>query len=193
MTAGTTPNGVFGAKVLWHHFEHLLVMLRHTEGHDLPDLELLRRTFPDLRYVFLTRRDKVRQAVSYDRAIRSGVWWSISAEANEVGKLPSPASVMPPPFDFDQIDEWVTRLTEFESNWRRHIKRTGIEVFELAYEDMVDNFESTVLTILHYLGLPISAGTRVAPPRLERQADFVTEEWVRRYHALKHIIHEKNR
>jgi trehalose 2-sulfotransferase len=145
----------------------------------------LRRTFPDLRYVFLTRKDKIRQAVSYDRAIRSGVWWSIPNEANRSGESPTPASVNAPPFDFERIDEWVTRLTEFDANWRRHFKRTGIEVFEVAYEDLVESYESTVLTVLRYLDLPVSAGLQVAPPRLQKQADDVTEEWIRRYQELK--------
>ena len=185
MMAGTTSNGVFGAKILWHQFEHLMRKLRLIEGHGVSDLELLRRTFPDMCYVFLTRKDKIRQAISYDRAIRSGVWWSISAEANGNGESPTPTSVLAPPFDFDQIDEWVTRLTEFESNWRRHIKRTGIEVVEVAYEDLVESYESTILTVLRFLDLPVSAGMRVASPRLQQQADDVTEEWVRRYQALK--------
>jgi trehalose 2-sulfotransferase len=139
----------------------------------------------------LTRKDKIRQAISYDRAIRSGVWWSISAEANGNGESPTPTSVLAPPFDFDQIDEWVTRLTEFESNWRRHIKRTGIEVFEVAYEDLVESYESTILTVLRFLDLPVSAGMPVASPRLQQQADDVTEEWVRRYQALKRIKSRK--
>ena len=184
LTAGTTPNGVFGAKVLWHQFEHLMIKLRLIDGHGLSDLELLRRMFPDLRYLFLTR-DKIRQAVSYDRAIRSGVWWSIPTESNGKGETPTPASVIAPPFDFEQIDEWVTRLMEFESNWRRHFKRTGIQAFELAYEDLLESYESTVRSVLRYLDLPVSAGLQVAPPRLQKQADDVTEEWVRRYQELK--------
>ena len=150
-----------------------------------PISSCLRRTFPDLRYVFLTRRDKIRQAVSYDRAIRSGVWWSIPSEANGKGESAAHASATAPPFDFEQIDEWVTRLTEFDLNWRRHFERTGIEAFEVAYEDLVESYESTVLTVLRYLDLPVSAGQQVAPPRLQKQADLVTEEWVRRYQELK--------
>jgi trehalose 2-sulfotransferase len=185
LTAGTTRNGVFGAKVLWHQFEHLMIKLRLIESHGLSVLELLRRAFPELRYVLLTRKDKIRQAVSYDRAIRSGVWWSIPNETNGKEASPSPASAIAPPFDFERIDEWVTRLTEFDSNWRRHFKRTGIEVFEVAYEDLVESYESTVLTVLRYLDLPVSAGLQVAPPRLQKQADDVTEEWVRRYQEFK--------
>ena len=36
-----------------------------------------------------------------------------------------------------------------------------------------------------YLDLPISEGLKIAPPRLEKQADQVTEEWVERYKMLK--------
>ena len=75
----------------------------------------------------------------------------------------------------------MTRLTEFESNWRRYFKRIGVEPFEVAYEDLVENHESTVHAILRYLDLPISEARSVAPPRLRKQADEVTEEWVQRY------------
>ncbi len=90
-----------------------------------------------------------------------------------------------PPFSFEKIDDWVTRLTEFESNWRRHFKRIGVEPFEVAYEDLVGSYESTVHTILRFLDLPISEARKVALPRLRKQADEVTEEWVRRYQVLK--------
>ena len=179
LAAGTTRNGVFGAKVLWHQFEHLLVSLRSLQGNGLSDLELLRRTFPELRYVFLTRRDKVRQAVSYDPAIRSGVWWSISANADQEPSAPTPE------FAFAKIETWVVRLTEFESHWRRHFQRIGVEPFEVAYEDLAENYEATVQAILRYLDLPLSEGGKAAPPRLRKQADEITEEWVRRYQQLK--------
>jgi trehalose 2-sulfotransferase len=184
MAAGTTPNGVFGAKVLWHQFAHLTAKRRLIEGSGACGVELLRRAFPDLRYVFLTRRDKIRQAISYDRAIRTGVWWSIPTTANGDGHTPVPIAE-PPPFDFEQIDEWVTRLSQFESSWRRHFQRVGVEPFEVAYEDLAAGYERTVLAILGYLDLPISEGLKVAPPRLEKQADDVTEEWVDRYKRQK--------
>ena len=52
------------------------------------------------------------------------------------GQTPA-AQRSPPPFDFEQIDEWVTRLSQFESSWRRHFQRVGVEPFEIAYEDLV--------------------------------------------------------
>ena len=81
LSEGTTPNGVFGAKVHWYQFVHLTSKLRMIQAYGLSERELLRHTFPDLRYVFLTRRDKVRQAVSYYRATHTDVWWSFQPKA----------------------------------------------------------------------------------------------------------------
>jgi LPS sulfotransferase NodH len=128
----------------------------------------------------LTRRDKIRQAISYDRAIRSGHWWSIAATADGNGQ----PQVLPP-FDFEQIDLWVMRLCQFESCWRRHFKRMGVVPFEIAYEDLVAGYDGTISAILGFLDLPFSKDLIVAPPRLERQADRITEEWVLRYRRIK--------
>jgi trehalose 2-sulfotransferase len=179
LTAGSTPNGVFGAKVLWHQFGPLLAKLRKIEAAGLADLEMLRRAFPDLQCVFLTRTDKLRQAISYDRAIRSGVWWSIRGE---IAENPDESQ---PEFQFETIDEWVTRLGEFESNWRRQFRKMGIAPFEVAYEDLISEFETTIVSILSYLNLREVATGEIAPPRLRKQADKITEEWVRCYQELK--------
>ena len=106
---GTTPNGVFSAKVHWHQFEYLAEKLQSVHG-DGPILDLLERTFPGLRYVFLTRRDKVRQAVSYYRAIETNVWWSVQTDAVAERGRTAPS----PQFDYERIDHWVTRLANFE-------------------------------------------------------------------------------
>ncbi len=185
--AGTTPNGVFGAKVHWHQFGHLSAKLRSIQGYNWPDLEMLRETFPGLRYIFLTRRDKVRQAVSYYRAIQTRVWWSIRPDAIE-GAIPpgEPAPLPPvPPFDFEQIDHWVNRLAFFEWKWRRHFEKAGVKPFEVVYEDFIESYELNVRAILRHLELPQSEAARIAPPRLQKQADEISEEWVRRYHQLR--------
>ena len=60
---GTTENGVFGAKLMWGYLGDFATLLRGIEGNaGRPVPELLARTFPDLRYVQITREDKVRQA-----------------------------------------------------------------------------------------------------------------------------------
>src|SRR5947207_1411569 len=72
---GTTPNGVFGAKLMWGYLGDFADLLRGIEGMaGMPVPELLGRAFPGLRYVQIRRQDKVRQAVSLWKAVQTQVW-----------------------------------------------------------------------------------------------------------------------
>ena len=75
LNEGTTANGVFGAKLMWGYLGDSAELLRGIDGmgaRPLPDL--LGRTFPGLRYVRITREDKVRQAVSLWKAVQTRAW-----------------------------------------------------------------------------------------------------------------------
>src|ERR1700678_1266834 len=52
LAQGTTPNGVFGAKLMWGYLEDFAALLRGIEGlSNRPVPELLARAFPGLRYI----------------------------------------------------------------------------------------------------------------------------------------------
>src|SRR4051812_3524953 len=66
---GTTGNGVFGAKLMWGYLGDFAELLRGINGFArLPIPQVLDHAFPRLRYVRITREDKVRQAVSLWKA-----------------------------------------------------------------------------------------------------------------------------
>lgn len=63
--AGTTPNGVYGAKLMWGHLDHFVSYLRDLpERAGTPVPKMFDEVFPSLRYVRVLRRDKLRQSVS---------------------------------------------------------------------------------------------------------------------------------
>ena len=65
LRAGTTPNGVFGAKVMWSHLADLWPRL---EGRLLEDV------LPRLHFLRVARADRVAQAVSLWIAIQTQHW-----------------------------------------------------------------------------------------------------------------------
>jgi LPS sulfotransferase NodH len=75
--AATTPNGVSGAKVHWQHFLNLIARV---EPGLLPDpmvaaaLDRLRMHLPDLRFVWLVRRNAVARAISHYRVKTTNEW-----------------------------------------------------------------------------------------------------------------------
>ena len=91
--AGTTPNGVFGAKLMWGYFGDFVSLLRNIPAYSGPPLaELLPAVFPDLTFVRVVRANKVRQAVSLWKAVQTATWRQEDAATgsgvSEAGQAP---------------------------------------------------------------------------------------------------------
>jgi LPS sulfotransferase NodH len=180
LVEGSTPNGVFGLKVFWFQLELLVDKLSRIHDRSERDFSLLETTFPNLRFVFLKRKDKVRQAISWVKAGQTEMWWLIPGAP---GGRTTPKEE--PKFDFQEIDRRVRFLTELEQRWTRFFDDRGLQPLTLEYEDYIQAYESTIIQVLDYLGISIPPGLSVPPPRLIRQSDRINEEWAERYLRLK--------
>jgi trehalose 2-sulfotransferase len=175
---GTTPNGVFGAKIMWGHLDDFTANLREIAAYrDLPMPELLATVFPGLRYIHMTRRDKVRQAVSLWKAIQSSTW------AQEGPSTPEAACKLV--FHFGAIDHLLQQLVSHEDAWQRYFTENNISRFHVIYEEFVESYEQTSLEILSYLHIDTPEHLVFSERRMKRQANALSEDWVQRYHALK--------
>jgi len=172
---GTTPNGVFGAKLMWGYLGDFATLLRGIPGLDgLPVPALLERTFPGLRYVRITRTDKVRQAVSLWKAVQTQAW-----RADGAGNGGGDAE---PVFSFRAINYLVRLLTAHEASWDAYFLGLGIEPLKVTYEEMAESHEPVVRRVLAHLDIDAPDDLLVEPPRLKVQADTLSEDWVRRVH-----------
>ncbi|HJQ52152.1 MAG TPA: Stf0 family sulfotransferase [Gaiellaceae bacterium] len=70
---GSTSNRVFSCKFQLGQWSELLARARRGAT-DLPDRELVGRMFPNPLYIWLQREDTVAQAVSWSRAMQTGLW-----------------------------------------------------------------------------------------------------------------------
>jgi LPS sulfotransferase NodH len=170
---GTTPNGVFGAKLMWGYLGDFAQLLRGIDGmggRPLP--ELLGRAFPGLRYVQITRQNKTRQAVSLWKAVQTQAW---KREAGEEVKR-SVELV----FSFRAINYLVRLLTAHDASWDAYFLGLGYEPLKITYEELAESTDAVIRRVLADLGIPAPADLVVEAPRLSVQADEVSEEWVRR-------------
>lgn len=168
----TGSNGVFGVKIMGGDLRFWLMKLRETAP-EQPLSEIVAGYFPNLRYIWLTRRNKVRQAVSFYKAIRTWEWRSTDQK--------SAANL---DYNFSYIDLLVQELVMREAVWQEYFTEQGIVPLSLTYEDYVENQEGTLRQVLDYIGIPIPSDLRVQP-MLKKQADTLSEEWVERYRAEK--------
>jgi LPS sulfotransferase NodH len=175
---GTTPNGVFGAKLMWGYLFDFVELVHGVEGFQgLPVPRLLEQAFPGLRYVRVTRDDKVRQAVSLWKAVQTQAWRRRRENTDA-----EPAAA--PAFSFMAIHDLVNQLHAHDAAWTGYFTGLGIEPLSVSYEDLAADNARTVAAVLDYLGIEAPPGALAAQPQLEQQADAVSEEWVRRYEAM---------
>ncbi len=169
--AGTTPNGVFGAKLMWGYLGDFATLLRGIEGNAgraVP--ELLDASFPRLRYVQITRRDKVRQAVSLWKAVQTQAWRAKDDDA----------PVVEPAFSFRAINFLVRQLTAHDASWDAYFLGLGTTPLKVTYEELADAPERVVRRVLAHLDIPAPERLELRAPALKVQADERSEDWVRR-------------
>jgi LPS sulfotransferase NodH len=173
---GTTPNGVFGAKLMWGYFNDFIALMRGIPRFaGLGDGSLLHAAFPGLEYVFVSRSDKVRQAVSLWRALQTLVWSRDPASGEQGGE--EQRSV----YSFDAIDHLLHQLRRHEDAWRGFFFRIGQDPLQLFYEDIAGDLEGTVGRVLDALGVARPDGVLLTREPLSRQSDELSESWVQSY------------
>jgi trehalose 2-sulfotransferase len=73
------------------------------------------------------------------------------------------------------------RIDEHNAAWQGFFDGCGVEPLEVVYEELVEDYEGTVLRLLDGIGITIPQNFTVKKPRMKRQADDLSEEWVRLY------------
>lgn len=194
LEAGTTPNGVFGVKAHWYQFADVPAKLRQLPGYKaVATPDALAQLLPNLRYIWLTRQDKVRQAISYAQALQTKAWWKIDGPIDKTTCIP-PIIEEPnaPPktaqFDATEIGRLLKLLKAHDAAWERYFVREGITPLVIAYEDLAEAYESTIRRILRHLNISTPERLVLSEPRLKKQADSQSEQWVRRYRESQQAL-----
>ena len=175
---GTSFNGIFGAKVMWDYFDDFVSSLRLIPSYSqMPVSDLLPTIFPNLHYIWMTRRNKVQHAIALWRALQRRMWMLDES-------LPPRREPM---FHFEVIDRLVQQIVTIEEDWWKFFDACNIEPFTVVYEELANGIEATICDVLQYLHIPITNDMLFANWSVNRQADALSQEWVERYHALKQV------
>lgn len=177
---GTTPNGVFGLKadtgVYLQHIENQFRTIPRFKG-ALSFREILQDVFPNLKFIWITRRHKVRQAVSWWKAIQSNAW------ALHKGEPAVNSSRLE--YRFEAIDHLVNESIMREVAWQALFTEWKVIPFTLVYEDYIQDYAGTVAQVLDFLGVTEPYELREEQVTLVKQADGLSDEWVQRYREEK--------
>jgi LPS sulfotransferase NodH len=175
---GTTRNGVFGCVVMWTYFERMIQMLHEIPAYQQFDRsEVLCAVFNRLKYIWMRRRDRVQQAVSWVIAAQTQIW---SQKPGDAAQPDAPLH-----FDFESIDQRYHHISSDEQSWENYFRQNAIEPLVLFYEDVAQSNRAAAEGVLDFLGVPVPSNLELPPPTVEKQATAVSEEWAARYRELK--------
>jgi LPS sulfotransferase NodH len=167
---GTSPNGVQGFKVVWSHFGPLYSRYARqssaAEG-DEPE-ELLSR---EIRWVYLERRDRLAQAVSWARATQSGRW-NVLVPGSAGGAEQ---------YNYLLIRYKLWSIEAERRAWRRFFDDLGVQPLNLVYEDFIAAPLETLTLIGEFLGLRGPLTLHSAETRIRKQRDRVNQRWRERF------------
>jgi LPS sulfotransferase NodH len=210
LAAGTTANGLFGAKVHWGHFRFVGMLISgewndslRTSMYDLLSSqrqkllsqgaanELLDSGFPDLRshdtaFRFLQSRMPdlrviwLRRQNMVARAVSLFRARKTGVWYRELAKAVDSQGEPAPDFDLAEIHT-LNCLGVFQENrWRRFFEEHEITPHTLSYEDLIADFEPSVRRILEFLNVD-GGSTVISPPATRKQSDALSLEWEERY------------
>ncbi len=172
---GTTGNDVFAVKLMWNQLPD---MEQHAaavpEFAGLTGSDLLDGLFGHPTYVWVRRRDKVRQAISLWRALQTRTWRAEHPAAGDDNPRLS--------YSFEGIEHLRRRLSADDEAWERFFLHSLIAPLELVYEDDVSPQPArAVARVLAHIGIEPPPGW-TPDAGMAQQSDELNEEWFAAYH-----------
>lgn len=170
---GTTPNGVFGTKIMWAYFRDFVRLARRDGRQGVGPCEVPAAVFPNLScFIWIRREDTAKQAVSLWKALQT--WnWRQDGDAHE--------HELELRYSFPAIAHLKLRIDEHNAAWEAFFRGCGIEPVRVIYEGFVKSYEETVLNLLTEIGTEVPDGFTLKPPTMKRQADALSSAWVARF------------
>lgn len=166
MYAAATPNGVAGVKGGLHQLLPYLVT------------EHWRAEYSNDVYIYLTREDVLRQAISRYKGMQTETWHFRGERSEKAVR-----ALREVPYDFDAIQKQVDYLTRAMESFERLFAWLGIRPYRISYEQIVADMPGVVAEIARRLDVPLEREVGLEDAGMEKLADDHTEELVSRFRA----------
>ncbi len=182
LEAHASEEGITGVKIMENHFLEFLEHLHRCKGLSKSldvksDLDALRDVFPNVKFIFVTRENKLRQAVSLARAEQSNQWEKHSSSALYLTKQSPKQSAKQRRFSITPfyIRSAIKRAVEREDIWKKFFQENSITPYTVTYEELIEAQSLHTQRILEFLEIPDAFKVAVVPSTLKKQADLYTE------------------
>lgn len=178
---GTCQNGIFAVKHSWsttHHHklsrEFAQLQGMNTEA-PLDHEAIFADLFPNCKHIYLTRRNKIRQAVSWWKAINDKTWHIEQGNTHQ-----NEMAFYEQHYNFDALSHLFKEASLRECAIQGYFTRFKIAPLTLVYEDFIQDFSGAIRQIVDYLEIEYDE-LNVDDFFYERTASEGSELWVQRF------------
>lgn len=175
----STSNGIWGVKIMMQYFDDVYEQLQNCIPYRIEEkFDALEAAYGNLDYIYMSRKNKVKQSISLHKAHQNFIWKVPVGDA-----LLDESSLS---YDFDEIDRIHSSLVDQEISWEKYFQYHGRSPHRIFYEDLVEDYANIMQGVLDYLGVDYAFNFSLLDSRLRRQSNQISEQWAERY------ISEKN-
>ncbi|MHC0053280.1 Stf0 family sulfotransferase [Actibacterium sp. D379-3] len=175
---GRGATGVFGVRLMMENTKELSARLDILHPNLPDDAARFESAFGRTLYIHLSRLDKVAQAISYAKAMQTGLW-HVAPDGTEIERTAPPKA---PEYDADLLRQHVQKFEAFEGEWNLWFEQQRVAPLRITYESLSFAPKNVLATILRHLGLDPEIAAGVAPG-VAKLADEVSLDWRGRYRA----------
>lgn len=154
----TGPNGVFSYKFFVMQYVEIL-----------SNRPKLLYCITPTHVVYFTRQDKLAQAISYSKAIRSSTWFE------------NAPTQKPCEYDEAHIQQCLDLISRQEQTWEHVFDITNTSPLRVEYEQFMSEPHSVVETIVQYVVPGSLMSKRLHIPKIGIQRDAVSQDWRQRF------------
>lgn len=173
---GKGDTQVFGFRLQRGSFSFFMEQLQFLHPDKASDVERIQAAFGPTLFIYLSRRDKLDQAISYIRAEQTGLWHrrrdGTDLERQEIRREEG--------YDPDAIRSQMATFSEFNVAWRSWFDAQSVVPLEVSYESLSREPKKQLERILDALGADGSIAYGIAMPTA-KLADKINRQWRERF------------
>lgn len=171
---GEAETGCFGMRIMWGDMPAFLKRLAVLFSREPGDRDRLQAAFGVESFVYLSRADKVAQAVSLAIATQTGLWHrNADGSVREQAEHGGPAR-----YDHALIAANLTMLETEQKGWNTWFANQSITPLELTYEALALDPAACAKNVFRFLGHTHDDLPTVGTARL---ATALNREWAERF------------
>lgn len=157
----------FGYKFMWETFDLLKKTLVIEDNEKYDQAIKLASFFSKIKYIWLTRENKVQQAISWAKAIESNLWYTSNRE-REVGPI----------LEMHTIDSRYKELIRLDRQWHIFFLLNNIKPLQITYENFIETPDSSLRQIADFLEIALPEIKKITFPsiKLADQSSLLLEK-----------------